>query len=470
MKALSQDVVQIVKQIPFFQNFDEESIVNFANNCEVQKFNVGQKILDEGKVNKNLYFLTAGKISVALAGEVVAVLDRFGDVFGEMSAVTGEKTTTTVMAAEAVECLVLSIDKFIGKNQQNYKLQVDLYQIFCRILSRRLAYTNEKARLFEILNREMHEAQSKISQSGARVLLIEPDKKQQQPIKLALGGTGVSLEIADTHDGALEKIRSEKYDLILAEEEALHVIENHPDTPCLLLTKRDVRGSVGILERSRAVNFVISRNPDDRQGTIRSILTSMSKILNTDYFGIEKYLSWGADIKRIKVTHSTQREDLKQEIHTYFKKMGIRGTILDRVHAVVEEMLMNAIYDAPVDAQGQSLFNHMSRKEVIELDTHQQASLNFACDGSNIAVAVVDPFGALTKDIIIDYLVSCYGGNAGALNENKGGAGRGLHQIVEQADTTIFNVKKGVRTEVICLFNIDGLSKDIQPSIHYYFN
>lgn len=71
--------------------------------------------------------------------------------------------------------------------------------------------------------------------------------------------------------------------------------------------------------------------------------------------------------------------------------------------------------------------------------------------------------------MIVNYLLSCYNGQAGSLNENKGGAGRGLHQIIENAEITIFNVKKGVRSEVICLFNIDGQKKEAQPSFHYFF-
>ncbi len=99
-------------------------------------------------------------------------------------------------------------------------------------------------------------------------------------------------------------------------------------------------------------------------------------------------------------------------------------------------------YDAPVDSQGHAVFNHISRKEEVQLDTHQQSHLRYASDGVLLAVAVKDPFGSLSKDIIVDYLLTCYNGQAGSLNTNKGGAGRGLHQIIENADLTVFNVKK----------------------------
>ena len=82
-----------------------------------------------------------------------------------------------------------------------------------------------------------------------------------------------------------------------------------------------------------------------------------------------------------------------------------------------------------------------------------------------------DPFGALNRETILKYLQSCYEGSAGSMNENKGGAGRGLHQIIENTDITVFNVKKGVRTEVICLFNLEPAKDREQiPTFHYFFS
>ena len=86
-----------------------------------------------------------------------------------------------------------------------------------------------------------------------------------------------------------------------------------------------------------------------------------------------------------------------------------------------------------------------------------------------MAVSVADPFGALTGDTILDYLDSCYGNQAGDLNKEKGGAGRGLHQIIENSDLVVFNVEAGVRTEVISLMNVDPkMQGDKSPSFHLF--
>lgn len=157
----------------------------------------------------------------------------------------------------------------------------------------------------------------------------------------------------------------------------------------------------------------------------------------------------------VNVTSAKQRHDLKENMVSFMKKLKVRTTISDRCYLVAEEMLMNAIYDAPTDPQsGKALYNHISRKDDILLNSAQTSVFEYGAQGKIAAVAVTDPFGALTKETLVDYLESCYSGRAGEMNEaaGKGGAGRGLHQIVENSDLTVFQVKRGKKTRVVSYF------------------
>jgi CRP-like cAMP-binding protein len=478
MKMHPADTAKELRTFPFFKSFTEDLLLQIATMVKHQSFSASEVILQEGQKNACLYFLKSGKVEVSLLGEVLATLETAGEVMGEMSVISGNPAATTLKTLTEAECLVISADDFNHVHPKDAdRLKALLYQIYCVILTDRLTKTNEKARLFEILNRELHEAQNTLEKNGgARVLLVEHDKKQQLPVRMALGGTGVHLEIADSISSAKDSIDKNAFDIILADENSAEVLQNLKNGPGsshppigVLLTSKNVEGNLRILRNARFVENIISRDPEDRNATVRFVLTTLGKIFSKDLFGLEKYMQWGVEPQSRKVTHSAQREELREEMMTYFKKMGVRSSILDRANSVVEEMLMNAIYDAPVDAQGKSIFNHITRKEEIHLDTHQQAQLRYGSDGTLLAVSVSDPFGALTKELIVDYLLSCYTGKAGDMNASKGGAGRGLHQIIENSDLTIFNVKKGVRTEVISLFNLDGQKREAQPSFHYFF-
>lgn len=186
------------------------------------------------------------------------------------------------------------------------------------------------------------------------------------------------------------------------------------------------------------------------------LLAELLKDISHERFEtLESLLQSPGAIETVQVTSAKSRHQLKDNMVDFLKGQKVRTTITDRCFQVAEEMLMNAIYDAPTDPQtGQSLFNHLSRKDDIQLSPPQYSSLEYGSKNKIVAVAVTDPFGALTRDTLVDYLESCYTGNAGIINEQegKGGAGRGLHQIVENSDLTVFQVKRGQKTRVVSYF------------------
>jgi len=138
---------------------------------------------------------------------------------------------------------------------------------------------------------------------------------------------------------------------------------------------------------------------------------------------------------------------------------------------IAEELLMNAIYDAPVDSEGNMLYNHLPRSERVDLKPNEQGVFRYACDGLLVAVSTEDPFGAFDRQTILNYLESCYAGRAGELNEDKGGAGLGLFQIIETSDLVVFNVRSEIKTEVISIINLDPNKSRLEKttSFHYFY-
>lgn len=477
MKLHPAEIAKELKSFHFFRSFPDDLLLQISTLTETKDFNKGDWIVKEGEQNKVLYFIRSGHAEVTLAGEVVAILQTPGEVMGEMSVVTQKPASTSIRASEALSCFIINTDNFsyVPAKEKDHFLHL-MYRIYCNILADRLVKTNEKARLFEIANRELHQAQMALNQAGHKnVLLVETDRKQLTLAKVALGSTGVELDTSSEIEGAKKMLDGRVYDAVVADETCLeflkHAAAQKYDGKLVMMMTKDVTSNLEVMKEMMAIDHLMTRDPEDRQFTIRTILTTLTKVLSEDLFGLEKYLTWGVEVQSRPVRASTEREPLRDEMVAYFKRMGVRSTILERVNAVTEEMLMNAIYDAPTDSRGQALYNHLPRSKPIILDTHLQSKLRYASDGVFLAASVVDPFGALTKDVIYRYLDSCYKGEGNlSEKEGKGGAGRGLHQIVENSDLTIFNVKRGVKTEVICLFYVEGHKKEPRPSFHYFFS
>lgn len=308
-----------------------------------------------------------------------------------------------------------------------------------------------------------------------KVFFADDDKKQLLLAKMALGGTGVKLTTSFDKEEAKSSLQTEPYDLLLCSSEMLPLMkmakQTNPNTQLVFVSSESIQSYLPKLNELDLFPSIVTRDLEDRAATIKCIMTTVTKLAGANIFGLEKYFNWGAEIHELEVKRSDERVLLREKMATHFSALGIRRSLIDTVGIVLEEMLMNAIYDAPVDPMGKSLYNHLPRTEVIELPPEQRSRLRFGFDGTHIGISVEDPFGGLGPQTVLKYLESCYGGRAGEINkkEGKGGAGRGLHQIIENSQLVIFNVTPRSRTEVIALFNmIPGERTEKEPQFHYF--
>jgi CRP-like cAMP-binding protein len=308
-----------------------------------------------------------------------------------------------------------------------------------------------------------------------RVLLAEDDRKQQVVTKMALGGSGVNLSIASTIEEARQMLKGDVgFDLAFVSSGMADLIpevrQHQPAAKLVFMASSNVPAELPRMKQYASLfTNIVSRHPEDRTFTVKSVATTVSKLISKDLFGLEKYMIWGVEVQSRPVTRSQDRADLIAEMESHLKKVGVRSTITERAATVAEELLMNAIYDAP-QREGKHLYNHLPRTEHVELQKGEQGEFRYACDGMLAAISVSDPFGGFPMTTLLGYLERNYMGQADPQAHGKGGAGRGLHQIVENSDLVVFNVQRNLRTEVIALFNLDmkAVVEGAKPSFQFF--
>jgi len=307
-----------------------------------------------------------------------------------------------------------------------------------------------------------------------RVLVVESNPKQRNMIKIALGGTGVKVDMVKTAEEAQEALKSNACDILFLSAEMLEVAdfvkEHNIKTKIVLMTEEESKEYISKIKQYHFISNIVATKEDDRAFNIKSISTTVSKMTTGDIFGLEKYLNWGIEVKEFAVTNSKERQDINDQVISHLTELGIRSVVRTRCQIVIEELLMNAIYDAPVDKNGTPLHNSKSRTEAIVLTPDQSGKLRFATDGLYLAISVEDPFGVFKKDTIFKYLETNYFAEEGkeVIHEGKGGAGKGLFMITESADLVIYNVSPRSKTEVIVLFDLDPSKEKKSTSLHYF--
>jgi hypothetical protein len=124
------------------------------------------------------------------------------------------------------------------------------------------------------------------------------------------------------------------------------------------------------------------------------------------------------------------------------------------IETIVDEVVTNAIYNAPRDENGKAKYAKLSRRETVVLDDHEVGELQFACDGDYIAISQIDPFGSLTQDTVVTYLNRCLVKGPEQFSEASGGAGIGLFRVFQSLSKFVVNIDPGKKTEVIALIDL----------------
>lgn len=309
---------------------------------------------------------------------------------------------------------------------------------------------------------------------GQKVLVVESNIKQRNMIKIALGGTGVKVDLAKSSDEAMEALRTSSYSILFLSANMLEVADfvktKQIKVKIVLLTEEESKDYINKIKKYDFLSNIIATKQDDRAFNIKSICTTVSKMTSSDIFGLEKYLNWGVEVRELEISDSAERQGLIDKVTDYLSELGLRNSIKTRCQSVLEELLMNAIYDAPVDKNGTPLHNHKSRRERITLEQNQRGKLRYATDGLYLAVSVEDPFGVFKKETIFKYLEENYNELQDVTEQlvGKGGAGKGLFIVTENSDLVIYNIAPQTKTEVVVLFDLDPLKEKKTTSLHYF--
>lgn len=544
-------------QFLFKDRLTTEQAKEIIRLTEVRTYQPDEVILTEGCPNTHLFFLIDGKIKVIHQGEEIAILSETGQILGELSLITGRSCQATGIALTATTLIVIDLEKTESLSRELQDLfKNSLNQLFSLILAEKLAATNEKARLFELTNRELKRTQKALQSAsedriidlsrnqrkilktldqlvstelkdienqlhslvqidsetisprvtdqlnslskkvknlittiepfsalfqknhslhGKRLLMAEEDMNEQINAWISLGGTGVEVTMASDLESGRQALSEGSFDIICVSEALIDLIIDSKSSSSakahyIYMTSKKLSESIQTLQEYPQISTLLARNPEDRLFTVKNMGITVQKLLTGDIFGAEKYLNWGVEFREYRITDSTQREELIEQMTQYFDSLGIKSTLKKKYHIIAEELLMNAIYDAPIDQNAIPRYNHLSRTIPVHLTPEEQGIFRYGFDGNWIAISVEDPFGALERSTVLEYLTRCFTvGISIEPIEGKGGGGNGLYQLIQASSAVIFNVQSGVKTEVIALLNADPLGTKIKKMPSFYF-
>jgi hypothetical protein len=287
--------------------------------------------------------------------------------------------------------------------------------------------------------------------SKRRVLAISSDLEQLRRIVATLERAGAEVDAVRSPSAIATDIIPHRY--------VFFATNDGPQAVTGLTPKLRDRAHVTVVAPKASLSDLTSYLRDDRVNHVivgdeleEGVFVTAQKLLTGDIFGIEKYLPEGTQVHYERLRDFEGRGKAIQTVLDFAEQAKMRRQVRSAIGQVCEELLMNALYDAPVDEEGRPIFAEVEPHARTKMLTPRPVSIRYAATDDMFAVAVRDRFGRLAKNTILAYIEKCIT-SPNQIDRKTYGAGLGLYLVANAAATYVVNVAYGIATEVVCCFD-----------------
>jgi hypothetical protein len=218
-----------------------------------------------------------------------------------------------------------------------------------------------------------------------------------------------------------------------------------------VIPRPDLAAAVELLQASERVAGVVVADGFDP----RRLSALAARILAGELSGLDSVMAPGTPIHTRVVGDYRDKARCMSRISELVEQAEVPRRHRAPIEQCIDEMVMNALYDAPVDPRGASLFAGIPTRARIAMRTEHSVVVRYACDGKQFAVSVCDAFGTLDRATVLGSLHKCLHAEQ-PIDRKAGGAGLGLYLMANAATAVSFQVVPGIATEALCLFDLEA--------------
>jgi len=198
--------------------------------------------------------------------------------------------------------------------------------------------------------------------------------------------------------------------------------------------------------------------------------THLAALLERFVAGPDHLLIGGRGVARVALLASSEKRSARlARMDEFFSKHNVSERTVSTILDVSEELVMNALYDAPSES---GYFSRpRQRLENVELPVELACEICYGVEDEMVFVRVRDHFGSLSRARLIEVLARCNSQSV-ALDESRGGAGLGLWRVFSAASMISITVTQERLTDVVVGIATTkqgrGYAKQLQ-ALHLFF-
>lgn len=308
--------------------------------------------------------------------------------------------------------------------------------------------------------------------SGPKAILLERNKLVSRKLLRFMTCAGFEAVAVDDPGDVRQLLpgayllAADAFDVELVHE----ALAANPQLRVILWTAEPLGRSLRYLVEHSTLSNVLGRADFDSSPRGWELMLVLRRLLRPKEEGpkFAWFLDWGFTGFQERVPDTQSRDRLVAKVQRFCGHLGARERVGELFGELAHELLMNAMFDAPVDSEGHPKYR-LDRKASLVLPEHEQPSLRLASDGSRLAIQVTDPFGRLERGHVFEGLQR--GLNGGQMDRSRGGAGLGMVVCHNCTVAMFFDVVRGRKTEVTGIFDLDLSQREFRArakSIHFF--
>jgi CRP-like cAMP-binding protein len=145
LKDNIQNIQKLMSLTPL-RKFETDKLRQLIRLSKIREYGSGEVIIEEGEEDPYLYFLLKGKVGVRKEGVPISMIEKEGEIFGEMRVLDGLARSATATAEEKAVCLAVdtSATDRLGSKDERASFLLILYQVITEFISYRLRTTTDE--------------------------------------------------------------------------------------------------------------------------------------------------------------------------------------------------------------------------------------------------------------------------------------------------------------------------------------
>jgi hypothetical protein len=183
-------------------------------------------------------------------------------------------------------------------------------------------------------------------------------------------------------------------------------------------------------------------------------------------FGLDRYMPAEAQTRMITLKESKHRAIAVQAVKNTLTNNGVSERLSVQVTNALEELLLNAIFDAPADERNTQYRKGKDLQENIVFSDKEKIELTISNSQSYLGLSVSDSFGTLKKEVVLNIIRQNFKESSYEPDANRK-SGLGINGLVQSGFSLLFVCKPGSKTEVMLFFPRVKNYKEFKKSFRF---